>query len=143
MHIDFVDQTLRDGQQSLWGIRMRAFEAADALPHLARTGFRTIDLTGPGMFTVLTREFNDDPWDTTDFLVAGLPGNELRAGMRTYSVMGFQVAPLSVIHLWIQTLMKHGVTSFWIYDCAYDMPQMKALSDFIASEGGQPLPAPV
>ena len=58
MHIDFVDQTLRDGQQSLWGIRMRAFEAANALDPLAKTGFKTIDLTGPGMFTVLTREFD-------------------------------------------------------------------------------------
>ena len=27
MHVEFVDQTLRDGQQSLWGLRMRAHHA--------------------------------------------------------------------------------------------------------------------
>ena len=141
MHIDFVDQTLRDGQQSLWGIRMRAFEAADALEPLARTGFKTIDLTGPGMFTVLTREYQDDPWDTLDFLVAGLKPNQVRAGMRTYSVMGFAHAPESIIDLWVKTLIKHGVESFWIYDCAYDMKIMKRLANVIAREGGEPVPA--
>lgn len=140
MHIDIVDQTLRDGQQSLWGLRMRAFEAAGALPHLAGTGFSTIDLTGPGMFTVLTRDYADDPWDTTDFLVAGLPGNPLRAGMRTYSVMGFAHAPESIIDLWVRTLIKHGVTEFWMYDVAYDMATMKRLVDVVLAEGGEPIP---
>ena len=41
--IEFVDQTMRDGQQSLWGIRMRAYQAARALPHIDRTGFRVVD----------------------------------------------------------------------------------------------------
>jgi len=140
MHIDFVDSTLRDGQQSLWGLRMRAFEAAGALPHLATTGFKTIDLTGPGMFTVLTRDYFDDPWDTTDFLVQGLPGNTLRAGMRTYSVMGFAHAPEAIIDLWVKTLIKHGVTSFWMYDVAYDMPTMKRLVDVVFAEGGEAVP---
>ncbi|MGM0930449.1 MAG: carboxyltransferase [Actinomycetota bacterium] len=140
MHIDFVDQTLRDGQQSHWGLKMRAYDAADALPHLRDTGFRTIDLTGPGMFQVLTRDFHDDPWATTDFMARGLAGNQLRAGMRTHSVIGFQRAPESIIDLWVRTLIKHGVTSFWIYDCAYDMPTMKRLSDYIVSEGGQSVP---
>lgn len=140
MHIDFVDQTLRDGQQSLWGIRMRAFEAAGALPHLDKTGFSTIDLTGPGMFEVLTREYGDDPWDSTDFLAAGLPNNELRSGMRTYSVLGFAHAPESIIDLWVKTLIKHRVKSFWMYDCGYDMPTMKRLVDVVVAEGGEPVP---
>lgn len=139
--VEFVDQTLRDGQQSHWGIRMRAFEAAGALEPLAKTGFRTIDLTGPGQFTVLTREFNDDPWDTVDFLVKGLRGNDIRAGMRTHSVMGFARAPESIIDLWVKTLIKHGITSFWIYDCAYDMQIMKRLFDVILNEGATPVPS--
>lgn len=141
MHIEFVDQTLRDAPQSLWGLRMRAYDAADALPFLAKTGFETIDLTGPGVFTVLVREFNEDPWDMTDFLVAGLPGNKTRCGMRTHSVMGFARAPESIIDLWVQTLIKHGVENFWIYDCAYDLPVMKRLVDVISAAGGEALPS--
>ena len=141
MHIEFVDQTLRDGQQSHWGMRMRAYEAAEALPHLARTGFRVIDLTGAGHFTVLLREYADDPWATTDFLVEGLPGNELRSGLRTISVIGFAHAPECIIDLWARTLIKHGVTSFWLYDCLFDLPHMRRLSDVVTAAGGTAVPA--
>ncbi|MBA3745595.1 hypothetical protein [Sporichthya sp.] len=140
-HIEFVDQTLRDGQQSLWGLRMRAYQAADALPHLDRTGFRTIDLTGPGMFTVLLREFADDPWASTDFLVQGLPHNTVRAGMRTISVVGFAHAPDCIIDLWVHTLIRHGVRSFWIYDCLYDLGAMRRLVDVIHDAGGIAVPS--
>ena len=139
--VEFVDQTLRDGQQSLWGLRMRAYQAADALPHLDRTGFRVVDLTGPGMFTVLLREFADDPWASTDFLVQNLPNNVVRAGMRTTAVIGFAQAPDAIIDLWVQTLIKHGVTSFWIYDCLYDMPAMQRLAKAIHAAGGQAVPS--
>jgi oxaloacetate decarboxylase alpha subunit len=140
-HIDFVDQTLRDGQQSLWGMRMRAYEAARALPHIDKTGFKVVDLTGAGMFTVLLRSFKDDPWATTDFLVQNLPGNTLRSGLRTISVIGFKHTPDSIMDLWVQTLVKHGVTSFWIYDCLYDMPVMKRLTEVIQAAGGTVAPA--
>jgi oxaloacetate decarboxylase alpha subunit len=140
-HVDFVDQTLRDGQQSLWGMRMRAYEAAPALPHIDRTGFKVVDLTGAGMFTVLLRSFKDDPWATTDFLVENLPTSTLRSGLRTISVIGFKHTPDSIMDLWVQTLVKHGVTSFWIYDCLYDMPVMKRLASVIHAAGGTAAPA--
>ena len=34
--IEFVDQTRRDGPQSLWGIRMCAYQEAQALPQMDR-----------------------------------------------------------------------------------------------------------
>lgn len=141
MKIDFVEQTLRDGQQSLWGIRMRAYEAAGALPHIARGGYRTIDLTGAGMFTVLLREYADDPWETLDFLIKNLPGNEIRSGLRTISAVGFAHTPQAILDLWISTLIKHGSTSFWLYDCLYDMPTMRHMVDVVRQAGGQPVPA--
>jgi oxaloacetate decarboxylase alpha subunit len=141
MHVDFVEQSLRDGQQSLWGMRLRAFEAAGALPHLQRGGYRTIDLTGAGMFTVLLREYADDPWGTLDFLVAGLGGNELRSGLRTISCVGFAHTPQAILDLWIQTLIKHGSTSFWLYDCLFDMETMRHMAKVVSEAGGQPVPA--
>jgi len=45
-HIEFLDQTIRDGQQSLWGMRMQAGMALPAAPWLDKSGFRVIDLTG-------------------------------------------------------------------------------------------------
>jgi oxaloacetate decarboxylase alpha subunit len=141
MKVEFVDQTLRDGQQSLWGLRLRAFEAVGALPHLDATGYRTIDLTGAGMFTVLLRTFKDDPWESTDLLVAGLPNSKLRAATRTISVGGMGFAPDSVVDLWVQTMAKHGIDSFWIFDCSFDMPKLGRVVDVVKEAGAEPAPA--
>ena len=79
-HIEFLDETLRDGQQSLWGLRMRAGMALPVAPTLDRTGFTTIDLTGGGMLDVLTRYCQENYWEGLDLLVASMPNTPLRAG---------------------------------------------------------------
>ena len=141
MRVEFVDQTLRDGQQSLWGLRMRSHHAAEALPHIDRTGFTVVDLTGPGMFTVLLRQFRDDPWASLDFLVAGLPNSVVRSGMRSRNILGMGFTPDCIMDLWVQVLIRHGVTSFWLYDCLYDLPTMQRMAKAIHDAGGTPVPS--
>ena len=38
-HVEIIDQTLRDGQQSLWGMRMRAGMALPVTPLIDRVGY--------------------------------------------------------------------------------------------------------
>jgi len=140
-HIEFIDQTLRDGQQSLWGMRMRACQATSALPHINRTGFRVIDLTGGTFFVVMLRESGDDPWAALDHLVAGLPDTGHRAGMRPVAVGSFGFVPDSMLDLWVGTLVKHGIQTHWLFDCLYDMPLMKAKAEAIRRVGGEVVPA--
>jgi len=140
-HIEFVDQTLRDGQQSLWGMRMRACQATTALPHINRTGFRVVDLTGGTFFVVMLRESGDDPWAALDHLIAGLPDTGHRAGMRPVAVGSFGFVPDSMLDLWVGTLVKHGIQTHWLFDCLYDMPLMKAKAEAIRRVGGEVVPA--
>jgi oxaloacetate decarboxylase alpha subunit len=139
--IEFVDQTLRDGQQSLWGMRMRACQATAALPHLNRTGFDVVDLTGGTYFVVMLRESGDDPWAALDWLVKGLPDVSHRAGMRPVAVGSFGFVPDEMLDLWVGTLVKHGIDSHWLFDCLYDMPLMKAKAEAIRRVGGEVVPA--
>ena len=81
-HIQFVDETLRDGQQSLWGMRMQAGMALPVSPVLDRSGFRVIDLTGSSMFEVLIRHCRENPWEGLDLLTASMPRTRVRGGMR-------------------------------------------------------------
>lgn len=140
MKVEFIDQTLRDGQQSLWGLRMRAHQALPALADLDATGYRTVDVTGAGMFTVLLRTFRDDPWATLDQLVAGLPRTPKRAGTRTVSVGGMGFAPDSVVDLWIRLLVRHGIDSLWLFDCSFDLPQMQRVAGVVTAAGAHPVP---
>jgi oxaloacetate decarboxylase (Na+ extruding) subunit alpha len=139
--IEFIDQTLRDGQQSLWGMRMRAHHATPALPYLNRTGFSTSDLTGGTLFVVMLRESRDDPWAALDHFVGGLPNTSHRAGMRPVAVGSFGFVPDEILDLWVGTLVKHGIDSHWLFDCLYDMPLMKAKAEAIRRVGGEVVPA--
>ena len=52
-HVDLLDATLRDGQQSLWGMRMQAGMALPVAPLIDRSGFRVIDLAGSSLFEAM------------------------------------------------------------------------------------------
>lgn len=77
--IEFIDQTLRDGHQSLWGMRMQAGHVLPVAREIDRAGYRVVDVTGSSMFEVLVRYCREDPWAGLDLIAAALPRCRLRA----------------------------------------------------------------
>lgn len=134
-HIEFLDETLRDGQQSLWGMRLQAGMALPAAPLLAQTGFRVIDLTGSSHFEVLIRHCRENPWETLDLLVDAMPGAIVRSGMRSNASVTFGVTPDALMDAWMRQLCIHGCRSFWIYDVLYNMDKTYRLAG-VAKEFG-------
>lgn len=135
MKIEFLDQTLRDGQQSLWGMRMQARHALPACDALDRTGFKVIDLTGSHHFEVLVRHCREDPWAMLDALVAAMPRTVLRSGMRANAAISFRTTPDALMDLWMRQLNRHGARSFWIYDVLFDIERTQRLAR-VAKEFG-------
>ena len=127
-HIEFLDETMRDGQQSLWGLRMRAGMALPVSPLLDRTGFKIIDLTGGGMLDVLTRYCQENYWEGLDLLVASMPNTPVRAGLRANANVTFGITPPALMDLWVRRLCAHGVRSFWIYDVLLGIDNMLRLA---------------
>lgn len=119
-YIDFLDETMRDGQQSLWGLRMQAGMALPVSPIIDRTGFRVIDLTGGGMLDVLTRYCHENYWEGLDLLVASMPRTPVRAGLRSNACVTFGLTPDALMDLWVRRLCAHGVRSFWLYDVLFN-----------------------
>jgi oxaloacetate decarboxylase alpha subunit len=136
-HIEFLDETLRDGQQSLWGMRMQACMALPAAPLLARTGFRVVDLTGSSHFEVLIRHCRENPWDMLDLLVAAMPNTRIRSGMRANASVTFGVTPDALMDAWMHQLNRHGCRSFWIYDVLYNMDKMWRLAKVAKQYGSE------
>jgi oxaloacetate decarboxylase alpha subunit len=134
-HIQFLDQTLRDGPQSLWGLRMRAGMALPAAPILDRTGFRVIDLTGSTAFEVLIRYCQENPWEGLDLIVEATPRTPIRAGMRANAAVTFATTPDALMDAWMRQLNRHGCRSFWIYDVLYNVDKMHRLAK-VAKEFG-------
>jgi len=134
-HVDFLDETMRDGQQSLWGMRMQAGMALPVSPLIDRTGFRVIDLAGSSLMEVLIKHARENPWEGLDLLVNSMPRTRLRGGMRSNASVTFGVTPDSLMDLWMRQLNEHGIRSFWIYDVLYNIDKMHRLAK-IAKEYG-------
>jgi len=141
-HIEFIDSTMRDGQQSLWGMRMQAGMALPVAPVIDRTGYRVIDLTGSSYFEVLIRHCRENPWEGLDLLVEAMPRTRLRAGMRSNAAVTFKVTPDALMDAWMRQLNRHGCRSFWIYDVLYNIDKMHRLAK-VAKEFGSEVAATI
>jgi oxaloacetate decarboxylase alpha subunit len=138
--IEFVDQSLRDGQQSLWGMRMRAGHVLPVADAIDSAGYRVVDLTGSSPFEVQVRYNREDPWQGLDAVRAALPRSVLRAGTRSNGVVGMGITPDSIIELWIRTLAKHGIESLWIFDCLHGTDKMLDVAAKARDAGLAPSP---
>jgi oxaloacetate decarboxylase alpha subunit len=62
-HIDFYDETLRDGSQSLWGLQLKHGVIDAVLDKIDQAGFRATTLPiHPLVFQIMVR-WGEDPWE--------------------------------------------------------------------------------
>jgi oxaloacetate decarboxylase alpha subunit len=134
-HVELLDATLRDGQQSLWGMRMQAGMALPVADVLDRTGFRTIDAAASSFMEVLVKYCREDPWEGLDLLRRAIRRTPMRGGMRGNAAVSFGVTPDALMDLWMRRLNEHGIRSFWIYDVLYGLENFARLAR-IAKEYG-------
>ena len=138
--IDIIDQGLRDGQQSLWGMRMRAGHALPVAAAIDRVGYSVVDVTGSSQFEVQVRHHHDNPWEGLDLLRAAMPTATLRAGTRSNGIVGMGLTPYCVLDLWVTTLAKHGIDSFWIFDCLFNIDEMARMVGTVTGAGATASP---
>jgi oxaloacetate decarboxylase alpha subunit len=140
-HLELVDQTLRDGPQSLWGMRFRGGMATAVAPLIDRAGFHTADVPSGSFFTVQMRYLREDPLETLPHILGLLPNTRTRCGLRPSSSGRYGISPYSIMDFYVQTMVRMGVGGFWIYDCLYDMPEMERLARVVHEAGADPVPA--
>jgi oxaloacetate decarboxylase (Na+ extruding) subunit alpha len=136
-HIELLDETMRDGQQSLWGMRMQAGMALPVAPMVDRTGYRVVDLTGSSMFECLIKYCYENPWDGLDLMVDAMPRSLIRAGMRSNASVTFGVTPDALMDAWMRQLNVHGCRSFWVYDVLFNNDKTKRLAKLAKEFGAE------
>lgn len=132
-HIQFLDETMRDGQQSLWGMRMQAGMALPAVPTIDRTGYQIISFAGSSLFEVLIRHCREDPWAGLDAIRQAMPRTPMRGGIRSNGSVTFSFTPDALMDLWMSRLCVHGVRSWWIYDVLFNIEKMHRLAKLAKS----------
>lgn len=141
MDVELVDQTLRDGPQSLWGMRIRGGMTTVPGPLLDRAGYAYIDVPSGSFFSVQLRYLREDPLETFPHIRRQLRHTKTRCGLRPSSSGRYGISPYSVMDFYVETMVRMGMDSFWIYDCLYDMPEMERLARVIDAAGAEPVPA--
>ena len=128
-HIDIVEQTFRDGQQSLWGMRLRGGMLEKVARDMDDAGFprdRGHRQLADGMQRALLAR---GPVGEPRLLArGGCRTSELRAPVCQNRIGTFGMTPDCLMDLYVETLIKHGIDKFWIYDCLYNMDEMRRLS---------------
>lgn len=106
--IRFVDTTLRDGQQSLWALRMRTAMMLPTLPDLDAAGYDGIEFTiAIAQFARQVRDLNEDPWDWFRLGLDRIEKTMLRPG--TVNAR-FQQVPRCVQTLFLEKLAEMGLS---------------------------------
>jgi oxaloacetate decarboxylase (Na+ extruding) subunit alpha len=141
-HVEIIDQTLRDGVQSLWGMRIRAGMVTEPGRHLDRAGYHTVELPSGSFFSVLLRYLHEDPIEAYKHMRGCLPTTRVRGGTRPSSTGRYGISPYSILDFISRyTIQKLGIDSYWIYDCLFNMPEMEHRARVVHDAGGLPFPA--
>ena len=141
-HVEIVDQSLRDGVQSLWGMRLRAGMVTGVGRHIDRAGYHTVELPSGSFFSVLLRYLHEDPFEAYPHMRGCLPSTRVRGGTRPSSTGRYGISPYSILDFISQyTIQKLGIDGYWIYDCLFDMKEMERRARVVHDAGGDAFPA--
>ena len=136
--IELVDQTIRDAQQSLWGLMMRTDHITPIAEMMGKVGYRAVATVGSQAFTIEVRNHHEDPWERIRSLARLMPGTCLRGSYQTASLSAFDLStPRSIIELWIQRSVANGIKSFWICDYQENMERFCHFAEIAHAQGAE------
>jgi pyruvate/oxaloacetate carboxyltransferase len=136
--IEFVDQTIRDAQQSLWGLMMRTDHIIPIAEMMNKVGYRAVATVGSQAFTLQVRNHHEDPWERIRILSRLMPDACLRGSFQTASLSSFDLStPREIISLWIKRSVANGIKSFWICDYQEDVERFRYFARIAKAEGAE------
>ena len=125
--LEFIDTTLRDGNQSLWGATgFRTGMMLEIAPEMDKIGYRALDFCTSTHMAVTVRFHKENPWERIRKMKALMPRTQLSflsTGMRFIS---WETAHPELMALSYQLLVRNGIERFMVMD---PMNNMQAVID--------------
>ena len=140
--IEFIDQTIRDAQQSLWGNLMRTDHITPIAEVMDRVGYKAIATVGSQAFTVQVRTLQEDPWERIRLLSRLITKTPIRGSYVIFALSSFDLStPRDIITLWIKRSVANGIKSFWVCDYQTDMEKFIYFARIAKEEGAEVVPS--
>jgi pyruvate/oxaloacetate carboxyltransferase len=119
--VEVVDETLRDGPQSLWASRVDTETLVAIAPTLARAGFAEIVVGSAALFEFAVKYLQEDPWERLRLLRSAMPHVTLRFLVRGRNLMGWRRFPNDVIEVFFDCLRRAGIDWVMVFDGLNDI----------------------
>jgi oxaloacetate decarboxylase alpha subunit len=134
--VDFVDTTMRDGNQSLWSATgLTTPDVLAIAPTVDRVGYHALDFTSSTHMAVSVRFHREDPWERIRLVSAAMPDTPLgmiTTGMRFIS---WVPADRDVMALSFRLVARNGIRRMQIADPTNDPERLKRLAAMARAEG--------
>jgi oxaloacetate decarboxylase alpha subunit len=119
--VKFIDVTVRDGHQSLWGAAgMRPGMVLSIAPVLDRAGFKAIDFISSIHMGMQVRN-KENPWEYVRLGCQAMSNTPLSFGTTGRRFIGFKRMPDSIVELVLQKMASYGIRRVWIIDAPHDV----------------------
>jgi oxaloacetate decarboxylase (Na+ extruding) subunit alpha len=136
--LDFIDTSLRDGNQSLWGATgLRTGMMLEIAPEIDRVGYRAIDFSTSTHMAVTVRFHKENPWERLRLMKARMPNTQLSflsTGMRFIS---WETAHPELMDLSYRLLVNNGIERFMVMDPMNNMKAVRDSATSIAAAGAR------
>ncbi len=123
----FLDETLRNAQQSLWATRMRTSSMLPIAPVMEAAGFYTICVAAGVSFEIAAMHLFEDPWERMRLLRQQMPKTRFDVLVRARVLWGWKAQPYDVQSLYLKTLLRNGVDGIKVLDGLNDLRNMAYL----------------
>jgi oxaloacetate decarboxylase (Na+ extruding) subunit alpha len=134
--IDFVDTSLRDGNQSLWSATgLTTPDVLTIAPALDLVGYHALDFTSSTHMAVSVRFHHEDPWERIRLVSEAMPNTPL--GMITTGMRFISWVPADeeVMRLSFRLVARNGIRRFQIADPSNHPGRLKRLAAMARAEG--------
>ncbi len=119
------EETLRDGQQSLWANRMKTESMLPICSALDQAGFSSINVMSGSAFEACVLYLHEDPWERLRLLRKFMPRTDLQILIRGRSAFGWRRFSDDAIELLIACLRNCGIQGIVVFDGLNDLNNLK------------------
>lgn len=123
--LQFIEETLRDGQQSLWATRMETKSMLPIAPAMDAAGFYRICVMAPVSFETSVMYLGEDPFERLKLLRRYMPNTALEFQVRSRNLLGWRRYPDDVIELMLSVLKRIGIDWIRVFDGLNDLQNLE------------------
>ncbi|MEA2229243.1 MAG: oxaloacetate decarboxylase (Na+ extruding) subunit alpha, partial [Solirubrobacteraceae bacterium] len=135
-HVELIDTTTRDGNQSLWGATgLTTPDVLSIAPTMDRVGYHALDFTSSTAMAVSVRYHREDPWERIRMATAAMPNTPLGMITTGKRFISWRPAGDDVLRAVFRSVVRNGLRRVQFADPMNDPDDLAEMARIAKEEG--------